>query len=294
MSIASLMFEEAEKQIIAGFPEFVAILSSDPAAIIYYTTDGLLPDPLAQVYIDPIVLPTDSKPFTINAIAYADVDGYSVPGSVLSYTWSLDNTAYFQQRNSHKAGVAYIYPGGLNIPYWYDYDGNPATYLDVDPYEILFLTSDRDAQGRPQPSDYHSEMAGPSNTDMSYLSTLGADNFNPDAHVILIDTRPESEHKPSVMVVNGPFMTLRNPDRYYRGIDYRAVDGSNHTSGQHIQSFHNRKTGTHVAYYFDTVDARWIKSISHVPVEPDKIRPLPVYQRPLLFQWNLFGNYNTF
>lgn len=294
MSIASLVFQESENQLIAGFPETVSIFSSNPAAIIYFTTDGSIPDPFSQVYTEAIRLPTDSEPFTLSAIAYANIDGYMVPGSVLSYTWSLDNTAYFEQRKSHKAGVAYIYPGGLDIPYWYDFEGNTSTYLDVDPVDILFLISDRDSQGFPQPSDYHNEVTGLANTDMSYLSTLAADNFNPEASVIIIDTRPESVRKPSVTVINGPYMTLRDPDKYYRGIDYRAVDSSNHTSGQHIQSYYNRNTGTHVAYYFDTVDAKWIKSISHVPVEPDKVRPLPVYQHPLVYQWNLFGRYNTF
>lgn len=294
MTISSLIFEESENQIISGFPVTVAILASDASAVIYYTTDGSIPTPFSNVYVDPISLPTDSLPFTISAVAYSDVDGYYIPSSILSYTWSLDNTAYFEQRKSHKAGITYIYPGGLDIPFWYDFEGNPATYIDEDPYYIPFLISDRDAQGRPQASEYNNEIAGPSNTDMSYLSTLGSDNFNPDAHIIVVDTRPGSERVPAVSVINGPYMTLRNPDRYYRGIDYRAVDVSNHTSGQHIQSFHNRKTGTYVAYYFDTVDARWIKSISHVPVAADKQRTLPVYQRPLVFQWNLFGRYNTF
>lgn len=294
MTISSLIFEESENQIIAGFPESVSILCSDPSAIIYYTTDGTPPGPLSNAYISSVILPTNSQPFTLSAIAYSNVDGYYIPGSILSYTWSLDNTAYFEQRKSHKAGITYIYPGGQDIPFWFDFEGNPATYLDEDPAEIPFLISDRDVSGHSQPSDYHNETTGLYSIDMSYLSTLGSDDFNPDAHIMVIDTRPGSPRKPAVTIVNGPYMTLRNPDKYYRGIDYRAVDVSNHTSGQHIQSFYNRKTGTHVAYYFDTVDARWVKSISYVPVVEDKQRNLPVYQRPLVFQWNLFGRYNTF
>lgn len=294
MTISSIIFEESENQIISGFPEYVSILTSEPSAVIYYTTDGSLPTPLSNAYFERLALPTDGMPFTLSAVAYSEVDGYYIPSSILTYTWSLDNTAYFEQRKSHKAGVTYIYPGGQNIPFWHDFEGNPATYLDEDPYYIPFLESDRDAQGKPQPSAYNNETTGLFVTDMSYLSTMGSDNFNPDAHIIIIDTRPESTRKPAVTVINGPYMTLRNPDKYYRGIDYRAVDVSNHTSGQHIQSFHNRQTGTHVAYYFDTVDARWVKSISRVPVVENKERPLPGYQRPLVFQWNLFGRFNTF
>lgn len=294
MTISSLIFEESENQIIAGFPVSVSIIYSEPAALIYYTTDGSIPTPFSSIYTDPIILPTDSQPFTISAVAYSEIDGYFVPSEILTYTWNLDNIAYFEQRKDVKGGVAYIYPGGADIPFWYDAVGNPATYLDIDPYEILFLESDRDYLGRPQPSAYHNEVAGPANVDMSYLSTLGADDFNPSAPIINIDTRPGSQHKPVVSVINGPYMTLRNPDKYYRGLDYRTVDCSNHTSGQHIQSFHNRETGTHVAYYFDTVDAKWIRSISYVEPAPTPTRPLPVYQRPLVFQWNLFGNYNTY
>jgi len=294
MSIASLIFEESEEQIIAGFPASVAILYSEPASLIYYTVDGSAPTMFSSIYTDPVLLPTDSQPFTLSAVAYSEIDGYFVPSEVLSYTWTLDNIVYFEQRKSAKSGVAYIYPGGADIPFWYDSEGNPATYLDVDPYEILFLESDRDEAGRPQPSAYHNEVTGPANTDMSYLSTLGAEDFNPEALFINIDTRPGSQHKPAVSVVNGPYMTLRNPDKYYRGLDYRTVDSSNHTSGQHIQSFHNRTTGTHVAYYFDTVDAKWIRSVSYVEPAPTPVRRLPVYQRPLVFQWNLFGNYNTY
>jgi hypothetical protein len=190
-----------------------------------------------------------------------------------------------------------MYPGGLDIPYWYDAAGQEATFLDVDPAEIDFVESDKDKQGlyKETADVWFRDMVAPEDqpsfTPFPYLSRMTNEDFNPKASVILIDSREDSENKPDVTIMNGPYMTLRNPRTYYRGLDFGSVGGSNHVSGHFVRSFFNRDLHTFVAYYFDTVDARWIKSISTVePAPPSTVFAPRVL--PYVIQWNLFGSYN--
>src|SRR5690606_31657951 len=115
---------------------YVEIESSDPTALIYFTTDGTTPNPLSQLYLSRIELPRDGLAFTLTAIAYQDDGGSMIPSNVASYTWSLDNSSFFLSRDAPRAQVVYMYPGGLDIPFWYDSEGNTAHYLDIPENEI--------------------------------------------------------------------------------------------------------------------------------------------------------------
>ena len=244
-------------------------------------------------------MPTSGGSITLSAVAYV-FDGYDyVPNTVLAETYAVDSQALAPLYSIH-GGVAYVFPGGLNIPYWYDYAGNVSTYIDVvyDPND--FLTSDRNVDGSYREDVWFNQVAGPDQTpqrdgpDLFYLSRLTSEDFNPDAPMILIDTRANSTAQPDVPVFNGPHMTLRDPDKYYGGLDYRSVGGTNHVSGHFVKWFLNEQTGTYVAYYFDSVDSRWIKSVSTIDVVPISVRTVPSATIPLVFQWNQWGRYSIY
>jgi hypothetical protein len=295
------VFIESENSLLSGFPLDVEIVSSDPAAIIYYTTDGATPTPLSNVYISPVVLPLDGEEFTLRAVAYADDDGYWIPSNILGYTWSFDNSVFFESRSEGLGGVAYIYPSGDNFAMWYDYLGNTAVFVDQDPDDIPQLFSEYDVAGDLIPdNEVHSDIADPEYTpslkddqNLPYLSALGYSYFNPYAAVISIDTTGQTE-EPIVPIANGPFMTRRDTLKYYSGLDIGSGALDNFHSGQHVRTFYNIDTGVHVAYYFDSVDAKWIKSVSNVPFVSPGISPVNGYGRPLVFQWNLFGRFSTY
>ena len=291
-----LLFKESEDSLVAGFPKTVEIVFSDPNAIIYFNLDSSTPTPFSQVYTEAIVLPKDQKPFTITAIAYFDQDGYWMPSNVLSYTWTIDNSAFFNARDADLTGITYMYPGGLDIPYWYDFEGNPATYLDVEPSELPIYWSEYDAQGRPQASGFHQAIVPDAllpqreGRELSYFSMLGYEDFNPDAPVILTDSRPESPRKPVVLVAHSEYMTLRNPIKYNQASDLRnqTYSGISFSSGQHVRSFYNADKQIHVSYFYDNINNHWIKDISPVVPQESTVNPAG-FTKPLIYQWNLWG-----
>lgn len=291
-----LLFKESTDSIVAGFPKTVEITYSDETAIIYYNLSTETPTAFSSVYSDPIELPTNSEPFTITAIAYYNQDGYWLPSNVLSYTWTLDNSAFFNARDANKTGITYLYPGGLDIPYWYDFEGNPSTFVDVDPDELPIYWSEYDSHGRPQESGFHQSIIPDALSpqrdlrELSYYSMLGYQDFNPDAPLILIDSRIDSIHKPAVLVANSEYMSLRNPLKYNNGADLRNAfyGGTSFTSGQHVRSFYNEKTNTFVSYYYDNTCNHWIKDITTTHVTESTVAPTG-FTKPLVFQWNLWG-----
>lgn len=293
-----LEFIRSDFEVISGIPATVEISVSDPAAIVYYTLDGSTPSPYSSIYTSGITMPTDLGKVTLSAVAYMFDGTEYVPNTVLAETYGVDSQALGPLYSIH-GGVAYIYPGGMDIPFWYDFAGNPVTYLDIpfDPND--FLTSDRNADGTYRDDVWFKQMAGPSQTpqrdgpNLAYLSRLTNEDFNPDAPMIVIDTREGSTHQPDVPVFNGPHMTLRDPDKYYRGLDYRSVGGTNHISGHFVKWFLNADTGTYVAYYYDSIDSRWIKSVSTIEVT-NSVRTEPTYRLPLVFQWNQWGRYSIY
>lgn len=299
MSGGSLIFIPSENQLVSGIPEKVEIISTDPATIIYYTTDGSVPSPLSHTYTDPVVAPTDGSPFVLSAVPYDLVGTVFVPGALLSFTWSQETSAW-TDRKKKSGGINYSYPGGISVPLLYGADGYIIYSIDVEPQDVQYLYSDRDKFGNTLDLGFYQGIEPPDGTPqinddtlIYTLSTLGNEDFNPKSPIIIIDTRQESMSRPAVPVVNGPYMTLRDPDRYWRGTDYSSIDETNYTSGSHIKSFYNSENKTYAAYYFDSADTKWIKSISNVTVRT-QTGPAPRFRIPLVFQWMMFGSQHGF
>lgn len=306
--IVTLSFEPLGGEIISGIPRFVEIASSQPATI-YYTLDGSLPTQLSSVFTGPIELPTDQNTVTLSAVGYF-LDGYSnlVPTPVLSNIYSTDQSDIIDNvvgsdRNTKFSGrsrflffegIVYIFPGGLDIPFWYDSSGSPSVFLAVPSDELDFKVSDRNEDGshRSNPLDVDvvpaEDTASLFDNDFQIFDTPDSETFNPDALYIVIDGR-DGDNLESTLLINGPHMDLRDPRRNFRGLDFYSFNNTNYRSGNMAGYHYDREKEIIVFYYNDTNSNRWIKSIQHLePVDLSSF-PKPFFGNPVVFRWFNFG-----
>lgn len=296
--IVTLTFEGSEREIVSGFPETVTITSSSPATI-YYTLDGSLPTQMSTVYTEPIRLPTDGQSITLSAVGYF-LDGYNnlVPTPVLSNIYSTDVSTIKWARYFFYEGIAYMYPGGQNIPFFYDSDGYASIFIDV-PEDDLFnvtIPSRRDALG--SNIEYENKVGKiPSEeTQDRYDDNFQSfdkptnDNFNPHALFILIDGRVPTTDA-DVTLINGPSMNLRDPRRNFGGIDFYSINNTNYRSANMARMSYDRKREIVVFHYYDTNNGRWVRSVQHLPQIDVRSLPKPSIRQPVVFKWFNFGRH---
>lgn len=303
MTFITLTFTKSTSQILADIPEFVSISSSSPASI-YYTVDGTLPTQFSTPYEEPSVqMPTSSASVTLSAVAYF-LDGYDnlTPSSVFSETYSTTEITADRVRNLSFEGISYMYPGGLNIPFWYDSDGNPSVYIDIplEEFEKELIPSERNVDGSTRSgvdggvapfipvATNHRE-----DDDFTKISSPeGNAYFDPEALLIVIDGR-NPRNADDVLLINSSNMSLRNPEKNFSGVDFRSTGGSNYISGGLTKAHYNREKGIIVFYYFDSNSGRWIKSIQNLPAATSQRHGNAVVTNPVVFEWNLFGRHQN-
>lgn len=300
--IVTLSFTSLGGEIISGIPRFVEIDSSQPATI-YYTLDGSLPNQLSSVYTGPIEIPKNQNSVTLSAVGYF-LDGYSnlVPTPVLSNIYRTDTSAIIdpvvpatnnanlsgRSRFLFFEGIVYIFPGGRNIPFWYDSSGNTKVSLDVAPEELDFVISTRNADGSARETILDVPKLGIE--DYQIFDTPGSETFNPDALYIVVDGTG-GDNLENLLLINGPHMDLRDPRKNYAGLDFYSVNNTNYRSG-HMATYHyNRDKGIVVFYYFDTNNGRWIKSIQNLDPIDERSLSKPVFGNPVVFKWFNFGRH---
>jgi len=298
MSFATLTFTKSSTEIVSGIPEFVGI-SSSVSALIYYTLDGTLPTMFSSQYLgSPIKMPTSNATVTLSAVAYV-LDGYEnlVPGSVFSETYALPDHYASRVRNMSFEGISYMYPGGLNIPFWYDYDGNPLVYISVPLEDFLkeLTPSYKNADGSIRTGvdgglvqRVTRPLSAEAISNESYSNPSGNGYFNPNSLLVVIDGR-EARSVDDVLLMNSPYMSLRDPEKNFTGVDFYNRHGTNYVSGSLTKFHYNRSKGVIVFYYFDSNTGRWIKSIQNLPKANAVLRSNAIITNPVVFEWMLCG-----
>lgn len=298
MAVVSLTFTPSTSQTIAGIPDSVEI-SVNAAATIYYTLDGSLPTVFSNVYTEAIELPTDQNSVTLSAIAYyLDDDNNLVPSAVLSNTYAPDQEDLDRTRYIFFEGVVYSYPGGLNIPFYYDQNGEAAFSIDVPEDDLLLLRPERDHLGLPNDLATDVEPVDPDNTatlidnEISAYQSPNDDTFHPEAYFIVIDGREDASPQ-VVNLINGPYMSLRDLKTSYGGIEFYNNHGTLYISGDSTRYHYDRQKGIIVFYYFDSNTNRWVKSLQDLSASPAQVKPTPVIQNPLVFRWFNMGRHQA-
>lgn len=293
-----LSISKSDKEIISGIPQSIEISTNLPSTI-YYTLDGYMPSPLSSVYVEPVYLPTTVGSITVSAIAYY-FDGYAiVPSAILTQTYGTDNTALNRTRYVFFEGVVYSYPGGANIPLYYDHAGEPVFYIDTPLSELEIIQPSTLPDGTVVGTDDQVQRISPEYTgsiiDDSpplHSSANNQDEVRTDAMYLLVDGRASAANRPSVDIINGHLMTLRNSRTSWNGIDYVNLGNSNYFSGSATRYHYDRNKNVIVFSYFDSNSCRWVRSIQDLPPAPDGL-PRPHYTNPHVFKWFTYGRHQS-
>lgn len=296
-----LSFSSLGVEMMAGIPEFVKI-TTNISAIIYYTLDGSLPTSFSTQYSDPIKMPTDVGSITLSAVAYY-TDGYGnlVPSQVLTKTYAQDTMRQGEHiRPLNFQGLVYMYPGGKNIPFWYDAVGEATVFIDISKEQLLkqIKVSDRNSDGSKrddgeyfvvEKADFTETVSRNDDPVSKYADPNLDEKFDPNALVIVVDGR-EQRNMSAPAIINGPHMSLRDPKKNFGGVDFISTAGSNNVSGSLTKYHYNREKGIIVFYYRDSNTGRSVKSIQTLPEGATK-KVNSVITNPVVFKWNNFGRH---
>jgi hypothetical protein len=288
----------SEKEIISGIPQTIELSTNIPSTI-YYTLDGTIPTPLSDVYTEPVYLPTHSGAVTVSVVAYY-YDGYSiVPSAILTQIYATDSTDLGRTRYVFFEGIVYSYPGGADIPLYYDFDGNPVFYIDIPLSDLEMIVSETNSSGDIIGTDNQVTILSPEYTGSTiddeppiFSSANNQDEFRPDARYILIDGRASAANRPSVDILNGHLMSLRNSRRSWSGIDYINLGKTNYFSGSSTRYHFDRDKNVIVFSYFDSNSGCWVKSIQDLPPAPTDL-PRAHFGKPHVFKWFQYGRYQS-
>lgn len=294
-----LSIAKSEKEIISGIPQYIEISTNTPSTI-YYTLDGSLPSPLSSVYVEPVYLSTTAGMIVVSTVAYyVDEDGYTVPSAILTQTYATDSSDLGRTRYVFFEGIVYSYPGGADIPLYYDHAGDPVFYIDTPLSELEIIQPDTLPDGTIIGTDDQVQRVSPEYTGSIiddapplFSSANNQGEVRTDAMYLLVDGRASAENKPSVDIINGPLMSLRNSRTSWNGIDYLNLGKSNYFSGSATKYYYDRNNNVIVFSYFDSNSSRWVRSIQDLPPAPTGL-PRPHYTNPHVFKWSIYGRYQS-
>lgn len=292
MAIISVTVLESSEQVVAGIPCYVTI-STNISATVFYTLDGTDPTLLSEMYISPILFPTDLLKIELRILAtngilfspiitevyqtnmlvdarlpHSATDAQAesnIPGLYPYGTNPIQPNAQFL--SPAEAGITVDNPVKIQIPSGYDGSGNEVGFTNepynLENYSIVYTT--RNSQGQPSvgnlPANVKIEIPAAPPEETQQFSNL----FDPRALVIFQDFSKEDPNDPPQ--INREFFSLednekvRDGNNYYNsGLDAPPVMGS------FLRSHYNPRDNTITYYYLDTHTNKWI--ISKTPYKP--------------------------
>ena len=291
MAIVVLTFIPSDTEITSGIPRYMTIESNVPSTV-YFTLDGSTPTLDSAIYTDTFQFPDGQTSVTLSAFG---VDGDNNVGPVLTQVFAADTTD-ITVRQLHEGIIIDAWDDLTNIVSGYDADGQPASFQDLEDYEIELLKKDRGRLGIEEGVAVKVGIPLPQDTSFPYDDNFQPfstpefpEMFNPEARTIIIDNR---DGKNPLNIIPKPYGSLRNSDRENGGWRYLVPDGE-YVSGGYLRTFYDRKNGVMVSYYFDHNTGRHVKNISQLPENiPSAFDARPGYSgHPLVFKWIYGGRH---
>ena len=288
MAIINVTIEESLEQILEGIPKYLTV-TTNIAAVVFYTLDGSEPTLFSEIYTGPVFLPTNQPTVIFKVFANSGSDNSSIITETYQ-TNMLENARLPHSATTAGAGdnlpglypfgtnpiqpiVTFTNPGDAGVTVFnpdlpststgFDGAGNETGFTNesynIENYQISYST--RDAIGQvgagigtiPATSTILAPVPEPEQTDQ-FSAT-----FNPKAFVIFQDFSKINPDDPAQ--VNRQFFTLEDSEKirdgnsyYNSGLDAPPVSGS------FLRAHYNPKDNTMNYYYLDTWTNKWIIS----------------------------------
>ena len=295
MAVISVSITKSLEEIISGIPRKITLNSNIPATI-FYTLDGSDPTIASNIYIDPIILPTNINSIIIKVLATNGIDSSPII-SEKYFTNILNNTRLPHSATNEPVGenLGLLYPFGSSspqpnsnyfnpgnagvtvydpslpaVPNGFNADNLPDGYsnkpYNLENYSIEYSTTDFLGQ--------YGQGVGnlPANVKVTYPtqapeeSSVNKKTFDPRALVIFQDVDTEDQSDPAI--INRQFYTMENLQKSRDGNAFFNTNlDAPPVNGGFLRSYFNPRENTMTYYYFDQIANRWI--ISKMPYTPN-------------------------
>lgn len=256
-----LSLEESEREIVAGFPEFI-ILNTNIPATIFFTLDGTEPTPDSEIFVNRIWMPTDGLRRTLKAVAI--VDNFS--SAILEKTYFTDLSNLNKTRNIGKEGIN-VLPANEQavVNLGFDGQGLPARGSIIPVEQLDLIASTTNQRGEDISGDssldfinFGDRLPVKPETQVSYLKDS---KFDPRAFYIIIDgSTPEALQEQTIRVINRPQNTMD----LHSSVHNRNLESQQLISSNFVRYMISPKTGKMTFYYRDSRENRWIQSTQKI------------------------------
>lgn len=284
MAVLTLILTESPVQVVAGIPLNVSVSTNLPATI-FYTLDGSEPTINSDIYLEPIILPTNAPSATLKVFA---TDGTNTSTILTKEYYSATFGGGRRQYNKIINQDIKPLPGPALFPFGTDAPAPNTKYgktagITVDSTSVAGIPDGYDGTATnthvnetdlPLTSYKMRYSPGTLPAQVSIVvppappqhSNANRKLFNPKALVIIQDGR-EPPADPDRPILNRQFFFLENPELARDGTNFSttALDGAVPT-GSLVRQHYNPREQTITYYYFDSRSTRWI--ISKEPYTP--------------------------
>lgn len=297
MAVISIIITESETEVIAGIPRSIAIATNISASI-FYTLNGATPTTDSNIYISPILMPTNKATVILKILASNGVD----TSSIVTETYSVNIVTNTNMRVAHAgttaqpgASLGNPYPFGTNSPQpGAKYTNTSTVGVTVDDPALNEISTGFNGDG--YETGFTNEVYDKTNYSIIYSDTaaggemgwgignmpatvrvapskkipeqsnMNSSTFDPRALVIFQNISEENLDNPPH--INRMHFNLQDSDKSNDGNDYYSVGlDAPPVNTAFLKSHYNSRTNEITYYYRDSLTNRWI--ISTQPYTPN-------------------------
>jgi hypothetical protein len=296
MAVISVSVTASADQIVSGIPRTVSISTNIPSSI-FYTLDGTAPTLYSNIYISPIIMPTDQLNVILNIMATNGVDTSPIVSETyITNMFSGTNTRFPHSStdavaqsiipdsypfgtppnqpntsfiNTAEAGITVDNPALPSTSTGYDGAGKQVGFTNnaynSTNYQIKYSETDFEGQTGKGIGTLPNTFTVKQQTPPPQSSYISSNMFDPRALVIFQNASTENPNDPPH--INRMSFSAENPEKsrdgnsfYTAGLDAPPVNGN------FVRAHFNPRTNEITHYYFDSWNCKWI--ISTAPYNP--------------------------